>query len=143
MVSTSSLKKLLNREKCYFQMVTTLIFDLKLLSKLFSKMVIITNFWCKHVIGLCLAFPENGLNLVTQIIPEKRNMPFSIAQNICFWPHTSFKSIFKNSLQNDLNSFEVFTLLYQPDNDFNFITQKISQNWKISFQTFRINVFQH
>ena len=42
----------------------------------------------------CHAFPENGFNLLTQNFAKNLNMPFSNAQNICFWVQSSLKTIF-------------------------------------------------
>ena len=50
-------------EKCNFQRFRTFVFDLKVASKPFSKMLPITNFRFKRV---CFAFPDNCFNFVTQ-----------------------------------------------------------------------------
>ena len=46
---------------------------------------------------LCLIFPENGFNFLTQKFQKNWKMPFSYAPNIRFWAERSFKTIFKEA----------------------------------------------
>ena len=84
-VSTSSLKYLQKTGKCSFQTPTIFVFGIKVAPKPLSKKVLMPKFWFKKILTLCLTFPENGFNLITQKFEEKWKMLFSNAQNIRFW----------------------------------------------------------
>ena len=62
--------------------------------KQFFKMFPMTNFGFRQFWKLCLAFPKNIFNFVTQKFVEKWKMPFPSAQNIRFLSQASFKTIF-------------------------------------------------
>ena len=59
-------QKFQKTENFPFQMQRTFAFDLKVTSKPFSKKLSMTNFEFTLSWGLCLVFPENGFNFVTQ-----------------------------------------------------------------------------
>ena len=66
MVSNSSPKTLEKTEKVPFQTLTTLLFELKVVSKPFSKKLPLIKLWFKQFKTLRLTFPENSFNFVTQ-----------------------------------------------------------------------------
>ena len=70
-VSTSLLKNLQKTEKCSFQTRRTFAFELKVVSKPFSKKRPMTKFWFKYFWTLCIIFPENGFNFITQKFAKK------------------------------------------------------------------------
>ena len=94
MVSTLSLKNLQRFEKCTLQRLRTFVFELQVASKPFSKKLPMAKFWFKAFWMLCLTFPENGFNFVTQKFVKNWKMPFSNAHNIRFWAQGFSKTIF-------------------------------------------------
>ena len=52
-------------KKYHFQRFRTFVFDLKVASKSFSKMLLIPKFWFEQFLTLFLTFPENGFNFDT------------------------------------------------------------------------------
>ena len=65
-VLSSWFKNLQKTEKCPFQILRTFIFELQIAWELLSKRLPMINFWFKHFSTLCLTFPENDFNFVTQ-----------------------------------------------------------------------------
>ena len=51
---------------------------------------------------LCLTFPENGFDFVTQKFVKNWKIPFSNAQNIRFWPKGSRKTIFQEASSDQI-----------------------------------------
>ena len=58
-------------EKCPFQTLRTFVFALKVASKPFSKKLHMTTFLFKLFWTLCLTFPENAFEFVTQKFAKK------------------------------------------------------------------------
>ena len=83
-----------NKKKCSFQALTTLVFEVKVASKPFSKKLPMTKFWLKKFWTFCLTFPENGFNFVTQKFAKNWTVHFSNAYNTRFWSQGSSKFIF-------------------------------------------------
>ena len=134
MVSTSSIKNLQETGKCPFQTLKIFVFEIKVVSKSFSKKLPRTKFEFKLFWRLCLPFPENSLNFVTQKLEKNWKIPFSNAQNIRFWAQGSFKTIFLRSFQwpnFDLNRCWCFVSLSQKM--VSTLSLKNCKNLKISF----------
>ena len=74
---------------CPFQTLRIFVFELKVISKPFSKKLPITKFWFKKFSMFCLTFPENGFNFVTQKFAKNWKMPFSNALllHFCYLNH--------------------------------------------------------
>ena len=94
MVWSFSLKSLQKTEKCSFQMPTTFVFELKVPSKPFSKKFPRTKFWFKQLWTLCITFPGNAFNFVTQKFAKNWKILFSKAQYIRVTAQFSFNTIF-------------------------------------------------
>ena len=94
MVSTSPPNNLQKTEKFSLQTFRTFVFELKVLSKPFSKKLPMTKFYFKQFLMFCLTFPEKSFNFVTQKFAKNWKIPFSDAQNICFWYQVRFKTVF-------------------------------------------------
>ena len=94
LVSTSSLKSLQITEKCYFQTITTLVFELKIASKPFSTNIPMTKLWFKWLWMLCLTFPKSGFNFFNEKFAKNRKILFSSTHNTHFWAQGRFKTIF-------------------------------------------------
>ena len=94
MVSTSSLKSFRKIEKCPFQTFTAFVFEPKVASKPFPKTFPTTKFWFKEIWTLCVTFPANGFNFVTQKVPKHLKILFSKTHYIRFWAQDTFKTIF-------------------------------------------------
>ena len=93
-VSTLSLKSLQKTEKCSFQTITTLVFELKIASKPFSTNIPMTKLWFKWLWMLCLTFPKGGFNFFNEKFAKKQKMLFSSTHNTRFWAEGSFIGIF-------------------------------------------------
>ena len=65
-VSTSPLKNFQITEKYPFETLTTFVFELSVISKPFYVKLPMTKFWFRKSLMLCLTFPENGYNFLTQ-----------------------------------------------------------------------------
>ena len=94
MLSTSSLKSFWKIEKCPFQTFTAFVFEPKVASKPFPKTFPTTKFWFKEIWTLCVTFPANGFNFVTQKVPKHLKILFSKTHYIRFWAQDTFKTIF-------------------------------------------------
>ena len=86
--------KCAKNENCLFQRFSSAsAFDLKVVSKPFSKMFSMSDLGFTQFFMLSLASPKNIFNLFTEKCEKKKN-PFSNVQNICFWLKGSFKTNF-------------------------------------------------
>ena len=94
MVSTSSLKNLQKTEKCTFQKLRTIAFEVKVASKPFSKKFTMAKIWFKKYSTLSLTFPEIVSTSSLKILQKTWKMLFSNVQNIRFWTQGSTKTIF-------------------------------------------------
>ena len=102
MASTLSLKSFQKTEKCLFQTLTTFFFEPKVASKPFSKKLTTSKLWFKEIWTLCVTFPSNGFNFVTQKIAKTWKMLFSNGHNIRFWAQGSFKTIFLDTCYDQI-----------------------------------------
>ena len=92
--------------------------DLKVASKPISKILTMTNFGFKQILRLSALHCFCRKRLLNNL--KKIKFSFASPQNIPFWPHGSFKTIFKNA--------SVFA-----ENGFNFFTQKFAKKQKMLF----------
>ena len=76
MVSISSLNYCKNLKIFLFQILRTIVFDLNVASKPISKKLAMINFEFRWSGRLCLAFPENGFNFITQKFEKTEECPF-------------------------------------------------------------------
>ena len=117
--------------KLPFSKVQNICFDLNVVLKPFSKMLSMSSFEFTQFCMLCLAFPKNSFNLVTEIWANKLKTPFSDAQSICLWLQGSFKT----------NFFWRIWFAF-PENGLNFVTRKFNKkSEKCHIWTLRTIVF--
>ena len=64
-------QKISKFENCYFETLRTLAFELDVDSKLFSRMLLKTNFYFTKFSKVFLAFPKNCFNFVTYKLAKK------------------------------------------------------------------------
>ena len=91
-LSTSLLKNLQKTGKCYFQTLTTFVFEPKVARHCSSKKLPFSKFSFKKSWTLRLTFPENNFNLVNQNFGKNWKMRFSNTHNIL---ENNFNSFFK------------------------------------------------
>ena len=90
MVATSSLQNLQQSKEFHPKTLRTFIFDHKVASKPFSKMLLLINFWFTQI---GLVFPKTNFNFFTQKF-AKQKMPFPNAPYIRFSLAESLETIF-------------------------------------------------
>ena len=111
-VSTSPLNNLQMREKYNLKTFRTFVFHLKVAWKPFSQIFPSANFGFKH------------------LWKKRWRMRFFKAQNICFSPQGSLKITFlKCFLWRSLR----MLYLALPENDFNFVNQKLAKSCNLPF----------
>ena len=93
MISTSSLRYFQKTEEYPCEALITFVLKHKVSSRPFYKKLCMTKFWFKQCTRLCLTFPENGFNFVTQIFAKIWKILFLNTLNILFWAQGCFKTI--------------------------------------------------
>ena len=88
--------------KMPFSNTRNILFEPKVASKPFSKKLTTSKLWFKDIWTLCVTFPSNGFNFVTQKIAKSWKMLFSNAHNIRFWAQGSFKTIFLDACYDQI-----------------------------------------
>ena len=112
-VLTSSFKNLQKTEKYTFQTLRTFIFEFQIAWESLSKRLPMINFWFKYFSTLCLTFPENGFEFVTQKFGN--HCPFQTPRRFVYELKVSSNQFLRCFLWSifDLASFECFASLSQ------------------------------
>ena len=91
---------------------------------------------------LCLTFPENGLNFVTQRSAKSEGCLFPMFKIFVFDLTEALKPLFKTLAVIDFDFKQFRTLcLALPANCFIFVSQKFSKNCKLPFSYAQNNRF--
>ena len=131
MVTTLSLKNFQITDKGSFQTLTIFAFELKVAWKPFYKKLPMTKLWSKTCSTLCLTFPENGFNFVSQKFAKNWKETFQTLTTFVLEIQVAAKPFYEKIPMTNIRFKWFWTLcLIFPENAFNFVTEKFAKKLK-------------